>query len=197
LTEGIVKVSEFAIKYWLFILGALALIVLGVKTLLEREEGKAAFERWILSLPIVGTLTARFAFVRFSSMLGTLIKAGVPLISALKVAKEAIGNSTLAKTVNDAIDKVQKGVPLSHSLRNCPRLFTGSCIEMISIAEESSRLGEELSRLAEVNEKELDRNLKTAVSFAEPIMLFLMAAFVGTIVIGMLLPIFNLQELIN
>ena len=68
---------------------------------------------------------------------------------------------------------------------------------MISIAEESSRLGEELTRLAEVNEKELDRNLKTAVSFAEPLMLFLMAGFVGTIVIGMLLPIFNLQELIH
>jgi type II secretory pathway component PulF len=92
---------------------------------------------------------------------------------------------------------VRKGAALSQSLRECPQLFSGSNIEMISIAEESSRMGQELSRLAEVNEKELDRNLKTAVSFAEPAMLFFMAAFVGTIVIGMLLPIFNLQELIH
>jgi type II secretory pathway component PulF len=197
LTEGIVSTSKFAMKYWLIILTALILASLGIKNLLERSEGKATFEKGILKFPIIGSLTARFAFVRFSSMLGTLIKAGVPLISALKVAKEAIGNTTLAITVNDAVDKVQKGMPLSHSLRNCPKLFTGPCIEMISIAEESSRLGEELSRLAEVNEKELDRSLKIAVSFAEPIMLFLMAALVGTIVIGMLLPIFNLQELIN
>jgi type II secretory pathway component PulF len=68
---------------------------------------------------------------------------------------------------------------------------------MISVAEESSKLGQELSRLADVSEKELDRQLKIAVSFAEPVMLFLMAALVGTIVIGMLLPIFNLQELIH
>lgn len=197
LTKGIVSASEFAVKYWLFILAAIVLVALGIKALLERDEGKKTLERWVLKLPVIGALTARFAFVRFSSMLGTLIKAGVPLILALKVAKEAIGNSILASAVNDAIDKVQKGVPLSHSLANCPKLFTGSVIEMISIAEESSRLGEELSRLAEVNERELDRNLKTAVSFAEPIMLFVMAAFVGTIVIGMLLPIFNLQELIN
>lgn len=197
LTEGIVSVSNFAMKYWIFIIGAFVLIVLGARNLLERDEGRATLEKWILKFPVIGALSARFAFVRFASMLGTLINAGVPLISALRVAKEAIGNRTLAVAVNDAIDKVQRGVPLSQSLRGCPQLFNGSSIEMISIAEESSRLGQELSRLAEVNEKDLDRNLKTAVSFAEPIMLFVMAAFVGTIVIGMMLPIFNLQELIH
>ena len=155
------------------------------------------FEKWLLKAPILGALKARFAFVRFARMLGTLLNAGVPLLSALHVAKEAIGNKTLSDAVDEAIERVRKGAPLAQSLRECPQLFSGSNIEMISIAEESSRLGEELSRLAEVNEKELDRNLKTAVSFAEPAMLFFMAAFVGTIVIGMLLPIFNLQDLIH
>ena len=197
LTEGIVSVSRFFMNYWLIIAGVVVFLVMIAKSYLAREEGKATFERWVLQSPVLGKLTAHFAFVRFARMLGTLLNAGVPLLSALHVAKEAIGNRTLANTMNDAIEKVRKGASLSQSLRECPKLFSGANIEMISIAEESSRLGEELTRLAEVNEKELDRNLKTAVSFAEPLMLFLMAGFVGTIVIGMLLPIFNLQELIH
>ena len=197
LTQGIVATSEFVMKYWFFIAGVIVLLVLMVKSYLQRPEGKTTFERLLLKTPILGPLIARFAFVRFGRMLGTLLNAGVPLLSALHVAKEAIGNKTLSNAVEDAIERVRKGVTLAQSLRECPQLFSGSNIEMISIAEESSRLGEELSRLAEVNENELDRNLKTAVSFAEPAMLFFMAAFVGTIVIGMLLPIFNLQELIH
>ena len=197
LTQGIVGTSEFVMKYWLFIAGAIVLLVLMGKSYLQRPEGKAMFEKWLLKAPIFGALKARFAFVRFARMLGTLLNAGVPLLSALHVAKEAIGNKTLSDAVDGAIERVRKGAALAQSLRECPQLFSGSNIEMISIAEESSRLGEELSRLAGVNEKELDRNLKTAVSFAEPAMLFFMAAFVGTIVIGMLLPIFNLQELIH
>jgi type II secretory pathway component PulF len=197
LTRGIVASSAFVMQYWLFIAGAIVLLSLMLKSYLQRPEGKATFERWLLKAPILGPITARFAFVRFARMLGTLLNAGVPLLSALHVAKEAIGNKTLSNAVEDAVERVRKGTALSQSLRECPQLFSGSNIEMISIAEESSRLGQELSRLAEVNEKELDRNLKTAVSFAEPAMLFFMAAFVGTIVIGMLLPIFNLQELIH
>ncbi|MCI0498155.1 MAG: type II secretion system F family protein [Planctomycetales bacterium] len=197
LTEGIVIVSGAVMHYWFIIAGAIAILVVAAKSFLRREEGQAAFERWVLETPLIGKLNARFAFVRFSRMLGTLLNAGVPTLSALKVAKEAIGYKTLSNTMNDAIEKVRKGVSLSQSLAECPRLFSGSNIEMISVAEESARLGEELLRLADVNEKELDRNLKTAVSFAEPLMLFVMAALVGTIVIGMLLPIFNLQELIN
>lgn len=197
LTRGIVVTSAVVMKYWFFIAGAIVLLVLMAKSYLQRPEGKTTFERWLLKAPILGPLTARFAFVRFARMLGTLLNAGVPLLSALHVAKEAIGNKTLSNAVEDAVERVRKGAALSQSLRECPQLFSGSNIEMISIAEESSRLGQELSRLAEVNEKELDRNLKTAVSFAEPAMLFFMAAFVGLIVIGMLLPIFNLQELIH
>ncbi len=197
LTRGIVSISRFVMTYWPLILGAVVALVLIVKSYLQREEGKAALERFVLEVPVIGHISARFAFVRFARMLGTLLNAGVPLLAALKVAREAIGYKTLSNAMNDTIEKVRRGVGLSQSLRECPSLFSGTNIEMISVAEESSRLGEELMRLAEVNEKELDRNLKTAVSFAEPAMLFIMAALVGTIVIGMLLPIFNLQELIN
>jgi type II secretory pathway component PulF len=76
-------------------------------------------------------------------------------------------------------------------------LFPGSIIEMVSVAEESGRLDGELVRIANVTEGDLDRQLKTAVAFAEPLMLFLIAGFIGTIFIGMLLPIFTLQQYIK
>ena len=197
LTKLVVACSKFLFDYGIIIIGAIVLFVFFAKSYLSRPEGKAAFERWTLKSPVFGKLSARFAFVRFARMLGTLINSGVPLLTALNVAKEAIGNSTLTVTVNDATEKVRKGATLSNSLRECPQLFSGSNIEMISVAEESSRLGEELSRLAEVNERELYRNLDMAVSVFEIMILFFIAAFVGTIVIAMLLPIFNLQELIH
>ena len=73
-------------------------------------------------------------------------------------------------------------------------LFPGAVVEMISVSEESGRLDEELVRIAAVTEAELDRRLKTVVALAEPVMLFLIAAFIGTIFIGMLIPIFSLQD---
>jgi len=197
LTLGIVSVSRFVLRYWILIAGVMVVLILGIKNFLAREEGRLVFERLVLKTPVIGRLSARFAFVRFARMLGTLIHAGVPLLSSLQAAKEAIGNETLAHTVSGAIEKVRRGMPLARSLSGSRELFGGSIIEMISVAEESSKLDIELVRLAESYEKELDRNLKTAVSLAEPIMLFVMAALVGTVVIGMLLPIFNLQELIH
>ena len=119
------------------------------------------------------------------------------LIASLRVAKEAIGNQVLADTVASAIESVQKGHPLARSFERCQLLFPAAVIEMISVAEESGRLDQELNRLATAYEQELDRHLKMMVTLIEPALLFLMAVLVGTVVIGMLLPIFSLQELIR
>ena len=154
-------------------------------------------ERIFLKTPLFGTGVARFALVRFCRMLGTLVGAGVPLIASLRVAKEAIGNQVLADTVANSIESVQKGQPLARSLENCRVLFPSAVIEMISVAEESGRLDKELTRLAGAYEDELDRHLKMMVTLLEPALLFVMAVLVGTVVIGMLLPIFSLQELIR
>jgi type IV pilus assembly protein PilC len=142
-------------------------------------------------------VTAHFALVRFARMLGTLIGAGVPLVAALKVAREAIGNQTLADTVSYAIEQVQRGTPLSKALSNSPRLFPSSVVEMVSIAEETGRLDKELVRLAQMYEVDLDRQLRLLVSIAEPMMLFLMASIIGTVVIGMLLPVLSLSDVVH
>jgi len=197
LTRYIVAASEILVRYWLVLVLGIVLLIFAIQRMMSREEGRRTLESFVLRLPMFGTGMARFALVRFCRMLGTLVGAGVPLIASLRVAKESIGNQVLADTVVSAIESVQKGHPLARSLEVSRLLFPAAVIEMVSVAEESGRLDQELTRLATAYEQELDRNLKMMVALIEPALLFLMAVLVGTVVIGMLLPIFSLQELIR
>jgi type II secretory pathway component PulF len=130
-------------------------------------------------------------------MLGTLVGAGVSLVSSLRTAREAIGNETLADTVSYAIEQVQRGISLSTSLADSPKLFPPTVIEMIAIAEETGRLDKELIRISTTYEADLDRQLRMLVAVGEPMMLFVMAGVIGTVVVGMLLPILDLQDIVK
>ncbi len=131
---------------------------------------------------------------RFCRMLGTLTKSAVPLISGLEVARRSLGYQTLIDYVTESIERVKKGETLATSLSSCRSIFPGSSLEMLAVAQESGRLEDELLRLATVTESTLDRQLKTVIALTEPIMLFVIAAVVGTIFIGMLLPVFTLTD---
>jgi type II secretory pathway component PulF len=197
LTRAIVAVSGAVVDYGPIAVPAIIVIVLLVRRVLKSPSGRRMVERTVLRLPAIGSIVARFALVRFCRMLGTLLGAGVPLVASLRVAREAIGNETLADTVQKAIEQVRQGRSLARSLADSEKLFPASVVEMISVAEEASRLDTELKRLAAVYEEELDRRLQMLVSLAEPVLLFVMATIVGTIVVGMVLPVFTLQELIR
>jgi type II secretory pathway component PulF len=197
LTQMVLAASNAVTHYGLICLVVVVLAVLAVRRAMTSQAGRRYFERFVLKVPALGAVLSRFALVRFCRMLGTLLEAGVPLVTALRVAREALGNQSLADAVSVSIDQVQRGVSLAQSLTNCPQLFPASITEIIAVAEESGRLGKELVRLADANETELDRRLRTLVTLAEPVMLFVMAALVGTVVIGMLLPVFTLQEYIH
>jgi type IV pilus assembly protein PilC len=194
ITEIIVGISDFLRSYGLFIAAGLIVAILMARSWFVSPAGRRAWERIMLKLPLVGPLVAQFAMARFSRMLGTLLGAGVPLINGLNVARRSIGNQVLVDAVSNSIERVKEGKALGPSLGDCRELFSGATLEMISVAEESGRLDQELVRIANVVEGDLDRQLKTAVAFAEPMMLFFIAGFVGTIFIGMVLPIFTLQE---
>ena len=194
LTQIIVGISHMVRSYGLFLLAGLIVAIVSLRSWFSSEKGRRAWEGMILRSPVVGPLVAQFAMSRFSRMLGTLLGASVPLVQALNVARKSLGNQILVDAVSESITRVSEGGQLGQSLANCRGLFPGSVIEMVSVAEESGRLDAELVRIANVTEGDLDRQLKTAVAFAEPVMLFFIAGFIGTIFIGMVLPIFTLQE---
>jgi type II secretory pathway component PulF len=197
LTRAIVAASGFVTHYGLVLLAALVVAVAVARRAKNSPSGQRVWERALLRIPALGGVLSRFALVRFCRMLGTLLGAGVPMVGALKVAREAIGNQTLTDAVASAIEEVQRGSALAKSLAACPQLFPASVAEIIAVAEESGRLDQELVRLATANEAELDRRLRMLVALAEPAVLLVMAAIVGTVVVGMLLPVFTLQEYIH
>ncbi len=197
ITEIIIGISNVMIHYGIWIAVAVAIGIASARAWVMSEKGRRIWEGMVLKSPIVGSLVAQFAMARFCRMLGTLLGAGVPLVQSLSVARRSIGNQILVDAVANSIEAVQEGGSLGKSLGACRVLFSGSTLEMISIAEESGKLDVELVRIATVTEAELDRQLKTAVAFAEPMMLFFIAGFVGTIFIGMILPIFSIQDYIK
>jgi type II secretory pathway component PulF len=194
ITQIIVGVSNAVRGYGLFLAAGIVVAIVMTRNWFKSERGRRAWEGLILKAPRLGPLLAQFAMARFCRMLGTLLGAGVPLINALNVARRSIGNQILVDAVSESIDRVKEGKALGKSLAQNRALFPGAIIEMISVAEESGKLDQELLRIANVTEGELDRQLKTVVALAEPLMLFLIAALVGTIFIGMVIPIFSLQD---
>ncbi len=197
ITRIIVGASDAVRHYGIFIALGVGIIAILLRTWAVSPQGRRKWEGFLLKVPTIGGLISRYAMARFCRMLGTLLGAGVPLINGLNVARRSIGNQILVDAVENSIELVKEGKALGLSLGECRVLFSGSTLEMISVAEESGRLDQELVRLANVTEGDLDRQLKTAVAMAEPLMLFLIAGFIGTIFIGMLLPIFTLQQYIH
>jgi type II secretory pathway component PulF len=197
LTQAIIFTSDTVRNYGLLVLGGIAVVTVITKNWLKTASGRRMKEQSLLRMPIMGPLVAKYAMARFSRMLGTLLGAGVALINSLNVASRSIGNQVLTDAVANSIEGVKKGESLGPSLGKCKDLFSGSTLEMISVAEESGRLDIELIRIADVTESDLDRNLKTAVALTEPLMLFFIAGFIGTIFIGMVIPIFSIQDQIK
>jgi len=196
-TQIVIGISHAARSYGLFVLAGIIALAVLLRNWFTSEQGKRKWEGFVLRSWIVGPLVAQFAMARFCRMLGTLLGAGVPLVQGLNVARKSIGNQILVDAVANSITRVQEGGQLGQSLAECKGLFPSSVVEMISVAEESGKLDQELIRIANVTEGDLDRHLRTAVAFAEPLMLFLIAAFIGTIFISMVLPIFTLQDYIK
>jgi len=196
-TQIVIGISHVVRSYGLFVALGFGILAFFVRNWFTSEKGRRMWEGLVLRVPIIGTLVAQFAMARFCRMLGTLLGAGVPLVHGLNVARKSIGNQILVDAVLQSIERVQGGGQLGASLASCRGLFSSSVLEMISVAEESGRLDQELVRIASVTEGDLDRELKTAVAFAEPLMLFLIAGFIGTIFISMVLPIFTLQDYIK
>ena len=196
-TQIVLGASYVMRSYGVFVVVGIVILLMLVKSWFASEKGRRVWEGLMLRIPIIGPLVAEFAMARFCRMLGTLLGAGVPLVQGLNVARKSIGNQILVDAVSQSIERVQQGGQLGASLAECKGLFPGSVVEMISVAEESGRLEQELVRIANVTEGDLDRQLKTAVAFAEPLLLFFIAAFIGTIFISMVLPIFTMQEYIK
>jgi general secretion pathway protein F len=196
LTRGLIAVSEFLQSYGLIILAVLAGSVLLLVILLRFDKPKFAFHQLILVLPGVRRLSRSLNTSRMARTLSILIGAGVPLISALESSAEVVLNRVLRFHLRQATREVEQGASLNRALlrrQSFPPLFT----QMVASGEASGRLGEMLDKSATALEREAESRISVVVSLFEPLMILIMGVVVLVIVLAILLPIFDLNQLIS
>jgi general secretion pathway protein F len=196
LTRYLMGFSHF-LQSWPGILSALAVAVgLIVFFSWTRRGGRTWADGVKLRLPLFGPVFLALALSRFTRILGTMLHNGIPILKALSIAKDSTGNRVLAHAIEQSAENITAGQKLADPLRRC-KYFPPDVTEMIAIAEEANSLETVLVDIADSLEKRTTRNLELMVKLLEPIMLLVMAVIVLLVVLGLLMPVFNMGKTIG
>ena len=179
--------------WWLLALGALA-VALGARVVLSTPAGRLRADQALLRLPLIRDVILKTEVARFARILGTLLRSGVPLIAALAVVKEMLGNRLLVQAVDELGDGVKRGAGLFTPMREAG-VFPALALHMVRVGEESGRLEEMLLKVGATFETETRKLLKRLIALAEPCIILIMGLLVGFIVVAMLLAIFSISEI--
>lgn len=158
--------------------------------------GRQWIDRWVLHLPLLGDIARQSAVSRFCRVLGTLLANGVPLLRSLEISSKSIGNQLLEAAIVASAQNVSAGETLSKPLSGSG-LIPAATMAMIRIAEESNTLDSVMLKIADTNDKKIQRRLDIVVRMIEPIMLLLIAAAVLFILLGLLLPVYDMSNSIG
>ena len=197
ITVFLVAVSGFLKSLWWILLLTLAVAVVGLRYLIRNtERGRHFWDRLKLGAPLFGGLNRKIAVARFSRTLGTLLQSGVPLLAALEIAGSVVNNRVIAGEIQRTTREVEEGQSLSAPLSRSV-FFPPIAVEMISVGEQSGNMETMLFRVADAYEKEVEADILLITSLLEPAMILVMGAVVGFIVISVLLPIFEMNQLVR
>ncbi len=185
--------SHVVRHYWYVVLAVMAALGGAIWANLKSEVMQRKMERWQLKIPVVGSALRLLAITRFCRILGTMLANGVPLLQALKISKDATGSNILADRIASATEAVRDGKRLSEPLSE-GGFIPEQILAMISVAEESNNLDKVLVQIADTVERRTNRQVDQAVRLIEPAILCLVAAAIGFLALGLLLPIFTMAS---
>lgn len=190
-TTVILGVGNFVRDFWILIIAAPALALWWIERKRRDPAFRLAFDAWLLKRKFAGMLVARIEVARLSRTLGTLVRNGVPLITALGIGRNVLGNRMLADDVEKAADEVKNGVSLSTALGRGKR-FPRLALQMIQVGEESGALDSMLIRTAETFEQETSNALDRMLAALVPIVTMVLAFVIGIVILGILMPMYEL-----
>ena len=194
LTQKLVDVSDF-VKAWLYIiLPVVAAAVWLFRRWKKSEFGRRRFDEWMLKMPVFGLLNQKASIGRFCRLLAQMIAAGVPILKALKVVAGSIGNTVLEQSILSARLEVEQGNQLSPSLEGKPYMPT-LMVRMIAAGEKAGKVEDMLDSVADAYDEDVEVMLGTLTSLMEPFLMVFLGVVIGTIVLAMFLPIFNLGSI--
>lgn len=193
-TQIVVSVSTALRDYWWALALAVALGVLGSRMLLATAEGRLAWDRTALGLPLIGDTIRKAEVARFCRTLGTLLRSGVPVLGALAVVKEIVSNRLLALAVERLGAGVKRGAGLSAPMGESG-VFPPLALHMVRVGEETGRLDEMLLKAADSLEAEVRNLMKRFITLLEPSLIIVMTLLVGFIVVAIAMAIFSISEI--
>jgi len=195
-TQILIAVSSFLTGYWLWIaivlLGAAAGILYGLST----ARGRRFYDSMTLRLPYVGQTVVRIVCARFARTLATLLAAGVQLLPALDAVKAVVTNGLLREAIEKSREEIREGHGMAQTLSQS-KLFPPMLIEMVRVGERSGELERMLERVADNYEREVAHSLSQVTTILEPVMTLMMAAVIVFMMISVLLPIFQLNQIMQ
>jgi len=195
LTRGLIAVSSFLQSYWWLLIAGAVIGVIGIRRLFRQEAAQRALHRRLLRLPLIGRVTRGLNTARFTRTLSILSSSGVPVLEALNISASVVTNLPMRDAVEEATVRVREGGAIGSSLSRS-KLFPPMSIHLISSGEASGELDNMLERTASHQENEMDGLLSTMLSILEPALIIFMGVIVLAIVMAILLPIFQLNQLI-
>jgi general secretion pathway protein F/type IV pilus assembly protein PilC len=190
LTVAIISLSHLLQRYLVFVLAAAALAYYLIRRWAKTDSGRLRLDGLRLKMPGAGKIYLNLALSRFTRILGTMLHNGIPILQALRIAKDSTGNRVLANAISDAAENVKAGDKLAEPFTACHH-FPRDVVEMVAVGEESNNLEKVLLDIAEGLEKRTSRQLELFVRLLEPVMLLVMAGITLVIVAGLLLPVFK------
>jgi len=195
-TVILITISNFISGYWMFLLLLIVGTIAGILYALSTRSGRRFYDTWLLRLPYVGGTVTRVLCARFSRTLATMLQSGVQLLPALASVKHVVTNVLLADAVEESRTSIREGHGMTHPLAQSG-LFPPLLIEMIRVGERTGEVESMLERVADTYEREVERSLNQLTTLLEPLMTLAMAGIILFMMLAILLPIFQLNQLMK
>ncbi len=197
LTQLLVDCSNFFVAYWWLIFGVTGGAIYGAMEIKKRSKAVQQFlDRAILKMPVLGEIMEKAAIARFARTLETMFAAGTPMVEAMVSVAGACGNIVFYDATMKMKDEISTGTQLQASMRETG-LFPNMVIQMVAIGEESGAIDTMLGKVADWYEQEVDDAVEALTSLLEPAIMAFLGGVIGTIVIGMYLPIFQMGQVVK
>ena len=193
ITQAVINASNFVKQYWYVVAIFIAILVVGLRAFKSTEDGKLLLGRLAISIPLFGKLTIKTISSLTARTLSTLICSGMPLVDALAIMARTVGNEVYKKALENTVDDVREGIPLSVSLRKSG-LYPPMVSHMVGIGEETGEIDEMLTKLADYYDVEVEMTTQTVMAALEPIIILVMALLVGIIIAACLAPMVQMYS---
>jgi general secretion pathway protein F len=196
LTRVLIAASDFLTGHWIAILTAIVTVLAGLIGGFSTRAGRRLYDQWILRTPYIGAIVTRVLCARFARTLATLLQSGVQLLPAMTAVKRVVTNGLLADAIEQSRESIREGHGMGQTLQR-GGLFPPLLIEMIKVGERSGELERMLERAADNYEREVDASLNQLTALLGPIMTVAMAGIILVMMLSVLLPIFQLNQLMQ